>query len=362
MNELQTTKCVGRREFLKTCAAAAAGLSLVGHPAMAAPQADKAREQKGRDVMDKTVLSFFCDDTSTYRSASFGAFLDYVKAEGLGGESTVLIAPGSGSDLLSEVNSDLERRYVEQLRRAYDCGIGSHMEVMTHGGKFDFDLRRVPAGAIYEGLWLHEPAVSVEEYEAYFGGIIAEGEKIGVRFTGLTWPGGGGPEVDRRYAELRRQGITNLNPNCWQALLNLAKKGKFRNRTVPCFVHGGGEVRQMAADGPCGVYDMPVIGEDWLGRWDNITERVNPDYYVTADGQGGHIAQAVREGRPYCFFHAHWQGLNPGTGVGWEPFKLVVGRIKEHLGDRVVWMPPSEFTDRWHDRLRAGPEGRSTGR
>ncbi len=342
-----------RREFMKACALAVAGAPLLGSPAAAGPasQADQTVHRKGQDAMDKTVLSFFCDDTSTYSSAPFEEFLDYVKAEGIAGESTVLIR---GNDLLSEPDTDLERNYIEQLHRAYDCGIGAHMEVMTHGGKFDFEKRRVPDGAIHEGLWLHEPAVPVEAYEAYFDNVIAEGEKIGVRFSGITWPGGGGPDVSRRYAELRKQGITNLSPNCWQALLNLAKRERFRSRTVACFVHARGEVRQMAADGPYGVYDMPVIGQDWLGRWDNSPERVNPDYYITPDGQGGHIAERVREGKPYCFFHAHWQGLNPATGVGWEPFKLVVKRIKEHLGDRVVWMRPDEFTDLWHDRPREG--------
>ena len=342
---------MGRRAFLKACTAAAAGLPLMGLTAAPEDRALATAQRKGQDAMDKTVLSFFCDDTSTFRAGPFGEFLDYVKAEGIAGESSVII--GIGSTVLSDADTELKRAYIEQLHRAYDCGIGAHMELMTHGGRFDFQLRRVPDGAIYEGLWLHEPDVSVEEYETYLGSIIAEGERIGVKFTGLTWPGGGGPEVSRRYAELRGQGITNLSPNCWQALLNLAKKGKFRNRTVPCFVHGPNEVRQMAADGPHGVYDMPVLGEDWLGRWDNSPERVNPDYYITADGQGGGIADTVRKGMPYCFFHAHWQGLNPESGCGWEAFKLVVQRIKDHLGDRVVWMRPSEFTDWWHQRLHS---------
>ncbi len=347
-----------RRDFLKTCVAAA-GLSAVQPSSRAAASTEGARQtagaadQIGEDAMDKTVLSFFCDDTSAHRGPpdTFGRFLDYVKSEGIAGESSVII--GLGSSLLSEPHSDAQRIYIEHLHRAFECGIDAHMELMTHGRKFDFKERRFPESGIHEGLWLHEPDVPVEEYEAYFDAIIAEGEKIGVRFTGLTWPGGGGPETARRYGELRKLGIANLSPNCWQALLNLAKRGRFRGRTVPCFVRARNEVGLMAADGAYGVYDIPVIGQDWLGRWDNSPNRVNPDYYITADGQGGNIVEWVRAGRPYCFFHAHWQGLNPANGVGWEPFKLVVQRIKEHLGDRVVWMRPSQFTDYWHDPQRA---------
>jgi hypothetical protein len=309
--------------------------------------------------MDKMVLSFFCDDTSAHRAppGAFREFLDYAASEGLGGESSVIIGLGSDPSVLSEPVAECQRLYVEQLHRAFQCGIDTHMEVMTHGGRFDFAARRIPEGAIYEGLWLHEPAVSVAEFESYFDSVIAEGEKIGVRFTGLTWPGGGGPEAARRYAELRGQGITNLSPNCWEALLNLARRGRFRGRTVPCFVHGPREVRLMAGDGRFGVYDMFVLGEDWLGRWENSLERVDPDYYITADGRAGRIVERADAGQPYCFFHAHWQGLNPDHGVGWAAFKLVVQRVRRFLSDRVVWMRPSEFTDSWHER-RAAPKGR----
>lgn len=36
---------------------------------------------------------------------------------------------------------------------------------MIHRGLFDFDATREPPDAVHEGLWLHEPEVSVEQYE-----------------------------------------------------------------------------------------------------------------------------------------------------------------------------------------------------
>jgi len=350
---------VRRRDFLKACAWAAAGLPVLSRLDRAAaggvvPKTDRTPNVDDEGPMRKTVLSFFCDDTSPWRASpgAFGEFLDYVKSEGIAGESSVILALGSGGRVLSEPRSDAERTYIEQVNRAYECGIDAHMEVMTHGGRYDFQKRCIPEDAIHEGLWMHEPGVPTEDYETYFENIIAEGAKIGVRFTGLTWPGGGGPAVSRRYGELHSQGMTNLSPNCWQALLNVAKRGGFRGRTVPCFVHARGTAECMAADGECGVYDMPVIGQDWLGRWDNSPERVNPDYYITSDGQAGEIARHVREGAAYCLFHAHWQGLNPDNGCGWEAFKIVIARIKEFLGERVVWMRPSALTDRLHQQRR----------
>jgi hypothetical protein len=34
--------------------------------------------------------------------------------------------------------------------------------------------------------------------------------------------------------------------------------------------------------------------------------------------------------------------------VGWRAFTTVVQRIRKHLSDRVVWMRPSDITDRYH--------------
>jgi hypothetical protein len=81
---------------------------------------------------------------------------------------------------------------------------------------------------------------------------------------------------------------------------------------------------------------------------------VNPDYYITEDGRSGQVVERVRARAPYLFLYGHWQGLNPGNGVGWNAFQTVIQRIKKFLPDRVVWMRPSQFTDWWHDRRAAG--------
>jgi hypothetical protein len=225
------------------------------------------------------------------------------------------------------------------------------MELMTHGGLFDFSSGRVPDGAQHEGIWLYEPAVSLEEYESYFGHIIEEGEYIGVRFTGVTWPGCGCGVCQTRFGELRKDGSLDVNPNVWKALLNLAKQGKFRGRTVPCFILGGPEehpLKLMAGEGSFGVYDLYPHADDYLGIWENDPARVNADYYITDDGESGRIVEKVRAGAPRCVLYAHWQGLNPVNGVGWKAFKQVVQRVKKHFADRVIWMRPSALSDLHH--------------
>jgi len=333
-----------RRRFLGTVAGSAA-LAAFG------PWPRAAAGASGTPPKRKTVLSFYCDDTGPYAAGAkaFETFLDYCAEQGIAGESSLIL--GARGRSMARSPSDEERAYLKQVARAWQCGIDTHMELMTHRGLFALEAGREPGAAAHEGLWLHEPGVGVEPYERYFAGILAEGQRVGVRFTGLTWPGCGCDACKRRYAELRAQGHTEPNPAVWKALLNLARQGKFRGRTVPCFF-GASEtsfgIHRKAGEGEYAVYDLMPNAMDRFGIWENSPKRVDPDYYVTADGKSGIIVRHIQAGAPYCIWYAHWQGLNPAKGVGWRAFTTVVERVRQHLRDRVVWMRPSEITERYH--------------
>ena len=333
-----------RRRFLGI-AAAAAVVATFGRPNRS--QAENA-DKSGRR---KTILSFYCDDTSprVAGAMAFETFLDYCAKQGIAGEASAILGT-SGRSMCRKPDEE-EKAFLKHVARAWDCGVDTHMELMTHQGLFDFEANRQKEGAVHEGLWLHEPAVSVEEYERYFAGILAEGQLAGVRFTGLTWPGCGCEACTRRYAELRASGHGKPNPALWQALLNLAQEGKFRGRTVPCFFDSSereGAMHRKATEGLFGVYDLMPNAGDHFGIWENNPKRVDPDYYITADGKSGIVARHVQAGAPYCIWYAHWQGLNPAKGVGWSAFTTVVERINNHLRERIVWMRPSDITDRYH--------------
>jgi hypothetical protein len=301
--------------------------------------------------MKKTILSFYCDDTNPYYAPpeALKIFLDFAAAEGIAGEASVILGyEWSEHGLISRPTTYVQNTYLEQVRRAFSCGIDSQFELMTHGELFDFEDYCIRSNAMHEGLWLFEPAVTIAEYEAYFDAILSEGERAGVRFTGLTQPGCGCEACVRRHQELDSGNQSEPNPNVWQALLNLAKRGKFRGQTVPCFFGGAreqGTARCMARDGSYGVYNLPPNMEDRFGKWINSPEYVDEDYYITADGQSGRIVEIVRAQAPYCMFYSHWQGLNPINGVGWRTFTRVVQRVQKHLHEDVIWMHPSEYTD-----------------
>ena len=296
------------------------------------------------------ILSFYCDDTNPYDAPpeALKLFLDFASAEGIAGEASVILGyQWAGHGLLSRPAMKDQEAFLEQARRAYDCGIDTHCELMTHNGLFDFTRLEEPRGAIHEGLWLYEPAVSRAEYETYFENILAEGERVGLRYTGLTWPGCGCPACERRYGALREQGITEPNPNAWQALLNLARRGRFRGKTVPCFFGGALEdcsARLRAARDDCAVYELAPNAEDRFALWLNDPAYASADYYISADGQSGRMVDLFRQGAPYCLFYAHWQGLNPLNGAGWAAFTEVVKRVQKHFKNQAAWMRPSAYT------------------
>jgi hypothetical protein len=332
-----------RRRFLR--AAIGSTVAALGSASAA------GAERPGRARDRKMILSFYCDDTSPYVAGAkaFETFLDYCAQQGIRGEASAIL--GMGGHSMCRHPDNQEKPFLEQVARAWECGVDTHMELMTHRGLFDFDANREKEDAVHEGLWLHEPGVTVEEYQRYFGAILSEGQRAGVRFTGLTWPGCSCAACTKRYAELRASGHRAPNPAMWQALLNLAREGKFRGRTVPCFFDSSeseGDIHRKASDGEYAVYDLMPNAGDHFGIWENNPKRVDADYYITADGKSGILVRHLQAGAPYCIWYSHWQGLNPPKGVGWPAFTTVVERIKKHLRGRVVWLRPSEITDRYH--------------
>ena len=84
----------------------------------------------------KTVLSFYCDDTSPYVAGTkaFQTFLDYCAEQGISGESSAILGIG-GHSMCRQPNEE-EQAFLQQVARAWKCGIDTHMEVMTHEGLF----------------------------------------------------------------------------------------------------------------------------------------------------------------------------------------------------------------------------------
>ena len=309
--------------------------------------------------MPKTVFSFYVDATNPYDAPAeaLGIFLDYCRSHGLAGEISAILGFGwEAHGLLTQPKTAEKEAFLAQLRRTDTCRLDTNFELMTHAGVFDFAQQCIPSGAMHEGIWLYHRDVAVDTYQAYFEHIAAAGALEGIRFSGVTFPGCSCAACVSGHKALQAQGICDPSPAAWQALLNLAKMGHFRQHTLPCFILGAEEnpaARLLLGEEVCGVYDLPPNARDCFGTWRNLPEDVNADYYISADGQSGRMVELVRAGAAYCMFYTHWQGVNPLTGIGWPAFTQVMKRVEKYLGDAIEWMRPSDYLERVHNMFRA---------
>ena len=331
-----------RREFSATFSAAAAFGLL--QPALTPFTIQKKR--------NRMILSFYLDDTNSQivTAGAYKIFTGYCSENGIKGEASFI--PGYGGKSIIRNPDKNQSDYMKYVSDAWNKGIDSHMEIMTHNTLFNFAAGEKNQAGIHEGLWLHEPGVNEKEYYDYFASIVAEADKAGIKYTGLTWPGCGCEACTKRYAELRKEGPLHISQEAFNALLKLAKQNKFRGRVLPVFYESDEKtcrIYKRAAEGKYGIYDLMPNALDHFGIWENSPAKVNPDYYITDDGKSGIIIQHYENNEPYCMWYGHWQGLNPEKGVGWNAFKTVNERIRKHLSDKVIFMRPSDIVTAYHD-------------
>ena len=105
----------------------------------------------------KMILSFYLDDTSPGIAGpeALWTFLEYCKAHGVKGESTVVL--GYDGKSMADDPDSLEMKFLEYAGKSYESGIDTHMEIMTHQELYDFKAGKIHEDGIHEGLWLHEP-------------------------------------------------------------------------------------------------------------------------------------------------------------------------------------------------------------
>jgi hypothetical protein len=343
MSPSDRRKSLSRRNFLKTAAAVLPAAALTGGDLYV---------QKKRKKRNKMILSFYMDDTNPVivKAEAFRYFLDYCNGFGIRGESSIILGY-SGKSLAYEPD-DNEKVYLWQAKQAWEKGIDSHMEIMTHGELWNFVSSRKNESGIHEGLWLHEPSVTVNEYRDYFVSILEEGARAGIRFTGLTWPGCGCDVCTKRYSELKMTGPLKISNAAFEALLNLARENRFRGRVLPVFYESSEtdfNIFRRAAEGEYGVYDIQPNCGDHFGIWENSNDHVDPDYYISEDGKSGILIRHYENNAPYAMWYMHWQGVNPENGKGWKAFQTVNARIRKLMPDKIAWMRPSDIVTAYHD-------------
>ncbi len=178
-------KSIKRREFLSS------GLAAIALAALPSPLPATGCVLNGNGRNKKMILSFYLDDTNPeiVKAKAFKDFVDYCALNGIKGEASFI--PGYNGKSIITDNNQNQQEFLYVLNRAWSKGIDTHMEIITHDTLYDFKNGRKKENGIHEGLWLHEPSVTEQEYRNYFSGILSDAGRKSIKFTGLTWPGCG---------------------------------------------------------------------------------------------------------------------------------------------------------------------------
>lgn len=307
--------------------------------------------------MKRTALSLFVDDTHFEPAGQFRSLVDFCITQGVRGKVSLIPALNGTLTGLATGRPDpgAEAWFLRQLSRAAAHGMDIHMELMTHGKLWDFAAGSQRSDGPCEGIWLYDPAVSQAEYEAYLGAILDHAARCGVTINGVSVPGCACQDCTRRWADLQAQGCFSVSDNAYAALLGLAAGGRMGVASVAVYADeadAAHPTRLILSTAGLSVYDarLDMSVEDLIG----FGGQHDADFYISADGRQGRIADLVLAGADQCFFCAHWFAMNPTRPQGWRVFQEIIRRINATLGDKIEWVRPSDHGARLLARAAEG--------
>lgn len=167
-------------------------------------------------------------------------------------------------------------------------------------------------------------------------------DNVGLTPEGVTSPGGFGGRTLAFYARVAGEATRSVTGDPAPYF--------FKRVTDGPITHAGQiEVPVWYPDPAASTATGEIIAStgDWTGSWTGYGE-VDADRYLTADLQGGRVAELVAAGEPVVFC-SHWQGfygMHNEDRRGFRALQTVVARLKEldPHGQRTCWRKCSEIT------------------
>jgi hypothetical protein len=160
---------------------------------------------------------------------------------------------------------------------------------------------------------------------------------VGLTPAGVTSPGGFGNPLDF-YARCAENAVRRVTGNPTPYLFKRVSSSGSVDRPVwyPKPERGEAMGEIIASTG------------DKTGSWTGYGE-VDPNYYITADLQGGRLPEVIDAGDPGVLI-SHWQGfygIHNDDRRGFRAFQTVVRRLEERdpKGERTRWRKCSEITN-----------------
>jgi hypothetical protein len=188
--------------------------------------------------------------------------------------------------------------------------------------------------------WVNPPVEPLTDYIATALELL---KNAGFAVEGVTSPGAFGAKQEAAYARatLEAQLRVNQNPRPFYFLHVYDPPEAWPD--VPIWY----------ADKQAGVAVASIIccTHDWFGGWTGY-DAGDPDRFLTADLQGGCLAQVLARELP-CVMVGHWPGFYyGGAEVGFDVLKEVKRRLDAYDPDglKTRWMKTSEIGHYWMAR------------
>ncbi len=273
-------------------------------------------------------------------------FGEWCADNGVKGKYSIVPYPACVGRLDREVPGWTRRELEDSIRLVREVMMPHwdiHPEMVTHTRIIDLKTGHpVPEFSLkFMENWEWTTGRSADEIAAYMSYALEILKNIGLTCEGITTPGGFGgralPQLARASMEAVREVFGAEIPHYFRHAYSEGPQS-----VAPRVEYAGG---LEGADPRCVVSVIACTG-DWTGGWDN-TEPAGADKFITADGRGGRMVEIIRRGEPAMML-AHWTGFHwEGRELGFDVFKEVVRRLREHHHERIHWMKLTELSRYW---------------
>ena len=267
----------------------------------------------------------------------------WVSESGVRGDFTILPYPaglGRIDDHLEGYDTDELRAWLGLARDAVAPQFDIHCEILTHTNALDLRTHRLLP--VSEHAWTE--AQDENALADYFAAAMQILGEAGLPSHGVTQPcfyGGDeslyGRAVLAAEKRVNRRAVTH----------NFLHMDSVSSCVPPRVTH----LDEAAGEAVVSV---------WTGTDDYLWDTQEPasevrtsapetlaDRFLTADGQGGRLAELRRGGGPIVLV-THWQSLfSGGSGLGLQAYREVARRIASQWGTEVEWSKLSQMSERF---------------
>ncbi|MGA1196005.1 MAG: hypothetical protein ACO36I_05845 [Candidatus Latescibacterota bacterium] len=268
-------------------------------------------------------------------------FAEFCLAHGVKGKFSVVPCPAAlgridhGLPMFSKAQQE---SWLKMCRELIMPNYDITPEMMTHTFVVDLKTLQPVDPNLWEQYGWNQLPTDQEELVTDYIALACEIlNNVGLTPAGVTSPGGFGSPLDF-YARCAENAVRRVTGNPTPYLFKRVSSSGSVDRPVwyPKPERGEAMGEIIASTG------------DKTGSWTGYGE-VDPNYYITADLQGGRLPEVIDAGDPGVLI-SHWQGfygIHNDDRRGFRAFQTVVRRLEERdpKGERTRWRKCSEITN-----------------